>query len=153
MRTGHSPYLFIAWISFCLAKIKTHTYIKNINASEKTAQPVSLHYVCFVSVISCLTARNDWDFSCFVMGECNEKAWMLAQALLCNRAVREGLIRVAHPAGGRWPSKMAQVKHAILSNPVEASHPPCVGEYKSEKAWTWIQAFSLNWRWGRDWFA
>jgi hypothetical protein len=45
-----------------------------------------------------------------------------------------GLDSQAHPAGGRSAVQNVQAVRAILSNPVEASHPSQTGEYAKKKS-------------------
>ncbi len=70
---------------------------------------------------------------------CKKKAWTRIQAFSLNLAVREGLIRCAHPAGRRWRSKTQAFCRTLSRLLAPLGGAPC-----KKKAWTRIQAFSLN---------
>ncbi len=68
-----------------------------------------------------------------------KKAWTRIQAFSLNLAVREGLIRCAHPAGRRWRSKTQAFCRTLSRLLAPLGGAPC-----KKKAWTRIQAFSSN---------
>ncbi len=68
-----------------------------------------------------------------------KKAWTRIQAFFLNLAVREGLIRCAHPAGRRWRSKTQAFCRTLSRLLTPLGGAPC-----KKKAWMRIQAFSLN---------